>query len=388
MKFTFMNNKYVLGTNTYTKEEFIDYINSDMLQNALQEDSTINIENNSSESIKFSFSPSQIIYYGVPGSGKSYKIDEELNSKFPNEIKRAEYVTRVVFHPEYTNADFVGQIMPMMNNSGVAYKFKAGPFTSILKKAWSNLNSNYYLVIEEINRGNAAAIFGDIFQLLDRDGKGYSSYSIDNLDINYEIRKDNPDLNWTENTGIRLPPNLSLLATMNTSDQNVFTLDNAFQRRWDMKLVENICNETNQMNAKIQINLKNEIQLISWKDFQETINTIIGEKGNESGLSSMEDKRLGCWFVKAENGEIKTDKFKNKILKYLWDDAFKFCRNEVFVGDIKNFEELQKSFDEKGFNIFAESCNLKINKTNNLDQDSTTNTEQTTSSDSLTTTEV
>lgn len=304
-----------------------------------------NNENNLS-SYKSNFS--QIIYYGVPGSGKSHKIDEETKA-LPDEQKM-----RVVFHPEYTNADFVGQILPVMEGNGVRYAFKPGAFTKILIGALKNSSKPHYLIIEEINRGNAAAIFGEIFQLLDRRNDGWSSYCIMNDDINYEIRKSVPELNWTENTGIRLPPNLSLLATMNTSDHNVFTLDNAFQRRWDMQLVPNECTDENQMKATIAVNN----QKITWEDFQQTINSVIGEKSNEGGLSSMEDKRLGCWFVKAENNEIKPDVFANKVLKYLWDDAFKFYHQEIF-GDIKNFEELQKAFLEKGFDVFSDACMLK-----------------------------
>ena len=299
---------------------------------------------------------SQIIYYGVPGSGKSHKIDEETKA-LSDEQKM-----RVVFHPEYTNADFVGQILPVIEEgSGVRYAFKPGAFTKILIEALKNPSKPYYLIIEEINRGNAAAIFGEIFQLLDRGNDGWSSYCIMNDDINYEIRKSVPELNWTENTGIRLPPNLSLLATMNTSDQNVFTLDNAFQRRWDMQLVKNECADNNQMEATITV----KDQKITWGDFQQTINSVIGEKSNEGGLSSMEDKRLGCWFVKAEDKEIKADVFANKVLKYLWDDAFKFYHQEIFGTEIKNFEELQKSFFEKGFAVFSDACGLKIEKKSN-----------------------
>ncbi|MGN0730602.1 MAG: McrB family protein [Treponema sp.] len=292
---------------------------------------------------------SQTIYYGVPGSGKSHKIDEQTQN-IPEEQK-----IRVVFHPEYTNADFVGQILPVVDGDAVKYTFKPGSFTRILVAALKNPEKPYYLIIEEINRGNAAAIFGEIFQLLDRGSDGWSSYCIMNDDINYEIRKTVPELNWTANTGIRLPPNLSLFATMNTSDQNVFTLDNAFQRRWEMELVQNQCDDSSQMNAKITVNN----QSITWKNFQTQINSIIGEKSNEGGLSSMEDKRLGCWFIKAENGVIDEKKFANKVLKYLWDDAFKFYHQEIFESDIKNFEELQKRFFEKGFDVFSENCGLK-----------------------------
>ena len=309
------------------------------------------LKNNSevSNSSSYIHTPTQTIYYGVPGSGKSHKIDEQTKN-IPDEQK-----IRVVFHPEYTNADFVGQILPVVDGDAVKYTFKPGSFTRILVAALKNPEKPYYLIIEEINRGNAAAIFGEIFQLLDRGSDGWSSYCIMNDDINYEIRKTVPELNWTANTGIRLPPNLSLFATMNTSDQNVFTLDNAFQRRWEMELVQNQCNDSSQMDAKITVNN----QSITWKNFQTQINSIIGEKSNEGGLSSMEDKRLGCWFIKAEDGVIDEKKFANKVLKYLWDDAFKFYHQEIFESDIKNFEELQKRFFEKGFDVFSENCGLK-----------------------------
>lgn len=301
----------------------------------------------------------QTIYYGVPGSGKSYKIDE-ITKNLSEEQK-----IRVVFHPEYTNADFVGQILPCLTSDGIEYRFKAGPFSKILKKAYQNPNKPHYLIIEEINRGNAAAIFGDLFQLLDRDSEGWSSYEIENLDINSFIRSKDSTYSdakiessvnvggytWTENTGIRLPPNLSLLATMNTSDQNVFTLDNAFQRRWDMELVPNSCSDSTQMQAKISVKEKT----ITWESFQSKINEVIAEKGNESGFSSMEDKRLGCWFIKNNEKGIDPEKFANKVLKYLWDDAFKFNRSEIFIDEVKNFEELKNLFiGDKGFEIFKD----------------------------------
>lgn len=350
----------IFGNDIYTfaKEKSLVYISPKS-----------NLKNGDSHSTIY---PTQIIYYGVPGSGKSHKIDEELQTKIPNKEEREQQSMRVVFHPEYTNADFVGQILPVQTENGLEYPFKAGPFTRILKRALQNPGKPYYLIIEEINRGNAAAIFGDLFQLLDRGSDGWSSYSIENLDINAFIRSENErysdknppktkqvgKIEFTENTSLRLPPNLSLYATMNTSDQNVFTLDNAFQRRWDMQLVKNECSDTNQMKATITVNN----QKITWEDFQQTINSVIGDKSNEGGLSSMEDKRLGCWFLKAEIKEnestISKEKFADKVLKYLWDDAFKFYHQEMFKDGIKNFEELHRRFLEEGFSVFSDECRL------------------------------
>lgn len=346
---------------------------------------------------------SQTIYYGVPGSGKSYEIDEETKGL------SEEQKMRVVFHPEYTNADFVGQILPSLNEDDgkIDYKFKAGPFTKILRRAYLNPSKKYFLIIEEINRGNAAAIFGDLFQLLDRIsesssgekignnsyGTGWSSYFVSNDFINIYIReyadssiysdvekcvvipdenknKDKisekystvkiKDLTFTANTGIRLPPNLSILATMNTSDQNVFTLDNAFQRRWDMVLVKNEFKPESENQKTAKIAGSN----VAWESFHKKINAEISKVSIENNLSSMVDKRLGCWFVKAaknENGdfEIKKDDFENKILKYLWDDAFKF--NREFFEPVENFEELLAKVDMEAEN-FGVFRNLKFDE--------------------------
>lgn len=177
-----------------------------------------------------------VLLYGVPGSGKSWTIEHEY-------CKPGSIVERLVFHPDYTYSDFIGQILPAVAEDGqVSYKFTPGPFTNILREAYNNPGKEYILIIEEINRGNAPAIFGEVFQLLDRkveirdiDDDGYpigtSEYGITNMNIAEEMYgKDRK----TEK--VRIPSNLSIIGTMNTSDQNVFTLDTAFQRRWDMLL--------------------------------------------------------------------------------------------------------------------------------------------------------
>lgn len=345
------------------------------------------------DTFQFVFSPIQTIYYGVPGCGKSNKIDEEtINTSDEQKM-------RVVFHPEYTNADFVGQILPTNVDGNVEYKFRPGPLSKILRRAYLHPDKKYYLIVEEINRGNAAAIFGEYFQLLDRIAakkevpangytytEGWSCYSIENEFINWYIRENlyadvnhklqNEDdgiakksddesqkaieignLHFSANTGIRLPPNLSILATMNTSDQNVFILDNAFQRRWDMVLVKNEFGDDSENQKLATI----ENSDITWETFQKTINKKISQFSKENNFSSMIDKRLGCWFIKAvpdkndADGKyiITEDSFKNKILKYLWDDAFKFCHEDVFE-DADNFEALLEKvkMDNPDFGVF------------------------------------
>lgn len=314
--------------------------------------------------------PSQIIYYGVPGCGKSNKIREQLKN-VPEKNK-----VRVVFHPEYTNAEFIGQILPVTND-GIRYEFTPGPFTQIIKRAYLNPNEHFYLVIEEINRGNAAAIFGDTFQLLDRlkvgetDSlgndptnaavntftEGWSQYFVQNDDVNDYIRGNENsiqigNIRFASNTAIRLPPNLSILATMNTSDQNVFTLDNAFQRRFDMELVRNEF-DLNKPSVKTQYEAEIDDTGITWGKFWGWINAKI--TATLKGLSSTEDKRLGVWFVSNIGGKIEEKVFAEKVLKYLWDDVFKFKRSKVFVEEIDTLEKLIAAFEkpEQGKSRFA-----------------------------------
>ncbi len=405
------------------------------------------------------FTPSQIIYYGVPGCGKSHTVDEEINKAIneynegktdDDKISYEDQVTRVVFHPDYGNADFIGQIMPKIRErGGVDYIFKPGPFSQILRKAYLNSSKPYFLVIEEINRGNAAAIFGEMFQLLDRIkdnkkdksgyGPGWSSYSILNDDVNDYIRDikayeksdhsgcvkpnhpkdmldgngnpvDSPDANgkkeidfstatsycslelilqgfdspqiFRESTAVRLPPNLSFYATMNTSDQNVFTLDNAFQRRWEMKQVPNKLrnslpeNATEEQTKELEAEIEQYNEYIGgtkeeggtgvkWGVFRDEINKIIMRFAEDNGLSSMEDKRLGGWFIVPKKPDEKEDSkavitkqaFAEKVLKYLWDDAFKFDRNSHFnfnKDEEPTLEKLIENFETKEFEIFVD----------------------------------
>ncbi|GHR66900.1 McrB family protein [Helicobacter pylori] len=287
-----------------------------------------------------------IILYGVPGSGKSYTLQRDYCND--NSV-----VEKIVFHPDYSYSDFVGQIMPSVDDSGiVSYKFNPGPFTNILKKAYHNPQIKHVLVIDEINRGNAPAIFGEIFQLLDRlkhdkNGfkKGSSEYAINNMDIANIVHND-------KNASIRIPSNLWIIATMNTSDQNVFTLDTAFQRRFSMQLIENSFENVDDDFKNMKI-LDTDI---AWQKFCTTINEKIAQ--NNEGLSSMEDKRFGVYFVNIDDLKSK-ENFAHKVIKYLWDDVFKFDRNIIFdTTKFNTLEAVVKNFTkEKGrtqFDIFSD----------------------------------
>lgn len=268
-----------------------------------------------------------ILFYGVPGAGKSHRVDEI--------IKDSDY-ERVVFHPDYTYSDFVGQIMPRLkrdnsSNEKLTYEFVPGPFTKALKAAESNPGSMFYLIIEEINRGNAPAIFGDIFQLLDRNDDGSGKYRITNFDIAGEVYDD-------ENEKIVMPSNLTILATMNTSDQNIFTLDTAFQRRWDMKYIKNDINGAE--HAGIRIGNSE----ITWSQFANTINKILAESSYELGNS--EDKQLGAYFVKED--ELSDEKFPEKVLKYLLNDAFRMEPDLIFNENIKSIGDIIEVYGKEG----------------------------------------
>lgn len=298
-----------------------------------------------------------ILLYGVPGCGKSYTIDTFY-------CRDADGMERVVFHPDYTYADFVGQIMPRSKGKRIEYEFIPGPFTNILRAAYMNPEKKYALIIEELNRGNAPAIFGDIFQLLDRTDSGGSRYAITNTDIAKIVYR-GTTLQGTSK--ILIPSNLCVYATMNTSDQNVFTLDTAFQRRWRMRIVENDVKK-----AKTIANEKILDSEVTWAVFNEAINAQIITLN--VGMSSSEDKRLGAYFVALSDllykdpekdglseqekleAEDANHNFPEKVLKYLWDDAFKFTRDQVFKQEYDSLEKLIKAFEKaKGndrFDVF------------------------------------
>ena len=279
-----------------------------------------------------------ILLYGVPGCGKSHKVEEEYESKITTEKNKI----RVVFHPDYTYSDFVGQLLPVLkeveNAQGVKeeklqYEFVPGPFTKIIKTAYEEPNQQCLLIIEELNRGNAPAIFGEIFQLLDRNDNGESKYGIYNADIAKYAYGGLPEnqgiaINVIANTPIKLPPNLTIVATMNTSDQNVFTMDTAFQRRWQMKHIpnrfigESLDEKTINHVAKHLPNSE-----ISWGVFAQTINKKMHTAN--LGFGGTEDKSLGVYFA-TDNDLDDAERFAEKVLKYLWDDAFKLGRKELF----------------------------------------------------------
>lgn len=275
----------------------------------------------------------QTIFYGAPGTGKSYKA-KELTSSVPDER-----VFRTTVHPEYSYSDFVGQLLPEADDLGnVKFVFKPGVFTEAITEAYRDLNKEVFLVMEEISRGNVAAIFGDIFQLLDRNHLGESEYFIINKNVARSIAVIKGDR-------VKLPSNLNIICTVNTNDQNVFPMDTAFKRRFEWEYISTkpaidkstglVDNKLN--NFKMGIIQKDKtVHEVNWLTFYTILNEFITNK--TEGMGKKEDKQVGQFFISLSdkivaksNSQDQTEKdearveinrvIKNKLLFYLWQDV-------------------------------------------------------------------
>ena len=313
--------------------------------------------------------PLQQIFYGAPGTGKSHEIKK---------LTTGQKVIRTTFHPDSDYSTFVGCYKPTMRAVADKYKAVAGKdeeitysfvpqaFLQAYVAAWNNIEEPVFLVIEEINRGNCAQIFGDLFQLLDRDGEGYSEYPImaDQDLAKYFYGKDeNGQDVLTNKDGIKdgklnLPKNLHIWATMNTSDQSLFPIDSAFKRRWEWKYIPI---DTKKESWSIQAD---GVQY-DWSDFLEKINAKI------EAATASEDKMLGFYFCKAENSMISAERFVNKVAFYLWNDVFKdYGFDDAIFNDNNNeklafrkFYKADGKVDESKVKLFLENLGVESNVT-------------------------
>lgn len=281
-----------------------------------------------------------IIYYGAPGTGKSHEID-----KLTNQLNSI----RTVFHPDTQYSDFVGCLRPSMGGTGIEYNYKHGPFIEALVKALNDQDHHYYLIIEEINRAPAAAVFGEIFQLLDRNTKGRSKYTIDINDKDLLTLLNSELIVPLTNNKLFIPENLSIYSTMNSSDQAVMPLDTAFKRRWKFKYKP--LDFTECPAGTITFQTKNGQEAIQWQDLAKITNKIL------SSDSIPEDRHLGPWFInenELSNKEEAQACFTGKILMYLWDDVLRHSETSILFNPvIKTFGGLITAHQNKEL-IFSE----------------------------------
>lgn len=302
------------------------------------------------------------IYYGIPGCGKSYHIENTVLEG----VDKKNNVFRTTFYLDYSNSDFIGQIYPVVDDDDkVKYEPIPGPFTKALERALTNKGEMIYLVIEEINRGNAAAIFGDTFQLLDRlkenkNGRviGDSEYPISNAFIEDYLRKQGVE--FTPGN-IYIPHNLTLLATMNTSNQNVFPLDTAFKRRWNREKVTSDWGDENKIK-KLYIPYSS----VTWETFVKTINKEMIDKSAKEDAPISEDKLMGAYFADEsmltkdpnEKDGDKIDSFANNVLDYLFNDVTKFNHKILFEEQILTTDKIYERIDAYKKEILEEPDNV------------------------------
>lgn len=266
---------------------------------------------------------SNVIRYGAPGTGKSYGIDQEIagHRNF-----------RTVFHPTLEQSDFFGSLKPVVVDEKVQYRFVPGPFCLALADALNNPAQRVNLIIEELNRGPAAAIFGDVFLLLDRQANGSGVYDIASPSPEFAQWFDSA----TGNTDgrVRMPSNLWLLATMNSADQGVFPLDTAFRRRWIQNYEPLDFAHAPHVNFNV-VRQGGGSDEIPWRVLAVEINAVLTQR-----LTIPEDRLLGPWFVKAEDRNA-DGAIPGKVLLYLWDDVLRHHgREEVFSSDVRTYGEL------------------------------------------------
>ncbi len=297
------------------------------------------------------------IYYGAPGTGKSYSLSQNLPEK---------QLIRTVFHPDTQYSDFVGCLKPIMKNGNVGYGFRAGPFTEAVIKAVQSPSVSFHLIIEEINRASAAAVFGEIFQLLDRDEQGKSVYSIHISDPDMLAYMNERTSDYFADGTLQIPSNLSLLATMNSSDQAVMPMDTAFKRRWQFKYLSIDYTKATPGSLSLNISYEDSVHkaTVEWAVLAKCINEIL------ASLNIPEDRLLGHRFV--SEGELASDSeetLKGKLFMYLWDDVLRhgqhaavfkeFVESNGYSVELTNFGQLIEAF-EAGKAVFSDDLEFRI----------------------------
>ena len=330
--------------------------------------------------VKIIDKPRNYIFFGAPGTGKSYTLNKlAVGTDSEPGLFAKDHVTRVTFHPDYSYSQFVGCFKPYSepDTKKISYKFVEGPFLKTYLEAIAHPYENYALLIEEINRANPAAVFGDVFQLLDRNRDGNSIYPVatskemaDRISDYFDELEDkdavkdaieryyDPDLDFgafceMSREGLCLPPNMYIWATMNSADQGVFPMDTAFKRRWDFHYID----IDEGADADINGVKLSDIEVpcgkftVKWNDLRMAINDFL----LSDDIHVNEDKLLGPFFISPESLDPKTfaQVFMDKVLLYLYEDAGKTKRTKLFRSDLKTYSQVCEAFREEGAAIFS-----------------------------------
>lgn len=308
-----ISDDYIKGAIDYLESQLPD--NDAYLKSLVISDSNESIESSGqSDQEKPLTDPAENkIFYGAPGTGKSHEID--INCSDSNSV-------RTVFHPDTQNSDFVGCLKPGMDNSNIVYSFRPGPFCLALKLAHELHDKHVFLVIEEINRAAAAAVFGELFQLLDRKSSGESRYSITVSDPDMLRYLELNASSVLVDNRLRIPRNLNLYATMNSSDQAVMPMDTAFKRRWKFEYIPIDFQNVNAVpQGSIPLNLSGNTKVdVPWAVLAESINKVLETE------NIPEDRLLGPWFLSGEelaDSGTALKSLRGKVLLYLWDDVLR-----------------------------------------------------------------
>jgi hypothetical protein len=291
-----------------------------------------------------------VLYYGAPGTGKSHEVQQVIGTD-------KSFTT--VFHPDMQNSDFIGSLKPGLDEKGdVTYAFRPGPFAQALAFAWAHPQSKVYLVVEELNRAVAAAVFGELFQLLDRTKDGSGRYSVDfpSPEFAHWFEANLAD-HELEVARLSLPSNLWILATMNSADQGVHPLDTAFRRRWRQEYIA--IDYAKAPDVGLNLVTKSGVTETDWKTIVKSLNQFLVDR-----LNVGEDRLLGPRFI--DEHEFEGGSLPGKLLIYLWDDLLRHHgRSDLFVENIKTYGELDHRSKSNG-PIFSDGF-LSLLKTSSDD---------------------
>ena len=316
------------------------------------------IELNFTTNIDCDFERNRIVF-GAPGTGKSFQMEEDRATL----VAMGGGYERVTFHPDYTYSSFVGCYKPVSEKGKIEYKYVPGPFMRVLVEALrSGLTDNpkpYLLVIEEINRAKVAAVFGEVFQLLDRDSNGTSDYEIHTSEDVKKYLSDELNGSLESFARIRIPNNMFIWASMNSADQGVFPMDTAFKRRWSFEY-KGIDENEDKVGGLITLGEGEHEFEVNWNVLRKAINEVLAKKFNIN-----EDKLMGPFFMSEdvfafdEKGYIKNPAkfkrvFKSKVIMYLYEDAAKQQKHKLFAGcDSTKYSSICDAFDKIGIDIFG-----------------------------------